>query len=128
MGIIILSALGFLALILGTTGLYGIIAFEVSRRTREVGIRMALGARRRNVLSLILWNGLRLVAAGLLIGVPIAALAAQGLTALLFGIEPLDPITFIGIPLLLIGVTIAATMTPARRAARINPIEALHHE
>jgi len=124
----IASALGLVALILGSIGLYGIIAFEVSRRTREVGVRMALGAQRRDVLTMVLWHGIRLVLAGLLIGVPIAALAAQGMTALLFGIDPLDPITFLGIPLILVGVTIAATMTPARRAARINPIDALHHD
>ncbi|MFC1530495.1 FtsX-like permease family protein, partial [Gemmatimonadota bacterium] len=124
----IASALGLVALILGSIGLYGIIAFEVSRRTREVGVRMALGAQRRDVLTMVLWNGIRLVLVGLLIGVPIAALAAQGMTALLFGIDPLDPITFVGIPLILLGVTIAATMTPARRAARVNPIDALHHE
>jgi len=64
----------------------------------------------------------------LLVGVPIAGLASQGLTALLFGISPLDPITFIGIPLLLIGVTVAATLTPARHAASVNPVDALHHE
>ncbi len=122
------SALGLFALVLGTTGLYGIIAFEVSRRTREVGVRMALGARRRAVLTLILGNGLRLVLAGLLIGVPVAALAARGLTALLYGIAPLDPVTFLGVPMLLIGVTVAATLTPALRAARIHPIEALRHE
>ncbi|MFC1627685.1 ABC transporter permease [Gemmatimonadota bacterium] len=124
----IASALGLVALILGSIGLYGIIAFEVSRRTREVGVRMALGAQKRDVLNMVLWSGLKLVLVGLLIGVPVAALAARGLTALLFGIDPLDPITFAGIPLILIGVTIAATMTPARRAARINPIDALHHE
>ncbi len=124
----IASALGLVALILGSIGLYGIIAFEVSRRTREVGVRMALGAQRRDVLTMVLWNGLKLVLVGLLIGVPVAALAAQGLKALLFGIDPLDPITFAGVPLILVGVTIAATITPARRAARVNPIEALHHE
>jgi predicted permease len=122
------SGLGLFALILGTTGLYGIIAFEVSRRTREVGIRMALGAGRRTVLALILGNGLRLVLAGLLIGVPLAALAARGLTVLLYGIAPLDAVTFLGVPVLLIGVTVAATLTPALRAARIHPIEALRHE
>jgi putative ABC transport system permease protein len=80
------------------------------------------------VLILILWGGVRLVLIGLIAGIPIAGLAAQGLTALLFGIEPLDPATFLGIPLLLIGITIAATLNPARRAAGISPVQALHHE
>jgi len=124
----IASVLGLVALLLGITGLYGVIAYDVSRRTREVGLRMALGAQKRDVLTLILWSGMRLVLVGLLVGVPIAGLASQGLTALLFGISPLDPLTFIGIPLLLIGVTVAATLTPARRAASVNPVDALHHE
>ncbi len=122
------AALGLLALVLAVTGLYGVIAFEAARRTREVGIRMALGARRGNVLSLILWGGIKLVLIGLVVGIPIAALAAQGLTALLFGIEPLDAVTFVGIPLLLLGITLAATLNPARRAAGVSPVEALHHE
>ena len=124
----IASVLGLVALLLGITGLYGVIAYDVSRRTREVGIRMALGAQKRDVLSLVLWSGMRLVLVGLLVGVPIAGLASQGMTALLFGISPLDPATFVGIPLLLVGVTVAATLTPARRAARVNPVDALHHE
>lgn len=124
----IASVLGLVALLLGITGLYGVIAYDVSRRTREVGIRMALGAQKRDVLAQVLWSGMRLVLVGLLVGVPIAGLASQGLTALLFGISPLDPITFIGIPLLLIGITVAATLMPARQAARVNPVDALNHE
>jgi len=122
------AALGLLALVLAMIGLYGVIAFDAARRTREVGIRLALGAQRGGVLILILWGGVRLVLIGLVAGIPIAGLAAQGLTALLFGIEPLDPVTFLGIPLLLIGITIAATLNPARRASGISPVQALHHE
>ncbi len=122
------SVLGALALLLAMTGLYGVISFDAARRTREVGIRMALGARRGDVLALILEGGIKLVLIGLVIGIPVAGLAAQGLTALLFGITPLDPVTFVGVPLLLLGITLAATLTPARRAAAVQPVEALRHQ
>ena len=124
----LVTGLGLLSLVLGTTGLYSIIAYDVSRRTREVGIRIALGADRGRVLRLILWDGMKLVVVGLAIGLLLAAGVTQALTSLLFGISPLDPVTFVAIPVLFLAVTAAATLSPARRASHIDPIAALRHE
>ncbi len=124
----IAGALGLTALLLGITGLYGVIALETARRTREVGIRIALGAGRGRILRLVLTDSIRLIAVGLGLGLATAAAASQGLTALLIGIQPLDPVTFVGIPLLLIATALLATLQPARRAARIDPVQAVRQE
>jgi ABC-type antimicrobial peptide transport system permease subunit len=124
----LITGFGLFSLLLGTTGLYGVIAYDASRRTREVGIRIALGADRGSVLRLILWDGLKLVLVGLVIGVVLAGAVTRALTSLLYGISPLDPVTFVGIPALFLLVTAAATLTPARRASRVDPVVALRHE
>lgn len=124
----LLAGLGFLSLILGTIGLYGVIAYDVSRRTREVGIRISLGARKSQVLRQIVGNGLKLVAIGTMIGLALAFITTRFLASMLFGISPTDPITFLGISLLFVGIAIAASWRPAWRAADINPIEALRQE
>jgi len=121
----LLAGLGLFSLILGTTGLYGVLAYDVSRRTREVGIRMAVGARQGEVLRLILTDGLKLVGTGILIGLGLAVLATGALEGMLFGISPTDPLTFGGVTAVFLAVAVAAVFKPARRASRIDPVEAL---
>lgn len=113
------------ALLLGIVGLYGVISYVVSQRTREIGVRIALGADMRRVSEWVLRHGLRLVVAGVLIGLLIAAAAARLLSSLLFGVDAHDPVTYAAVVLLLLGVGAAATWVPARRAARVSPLEAL---
>jgi len=118
-------ALGLVVLLLGLTGLYGVVAYDVSRRTHEVGIRMALGSTPGDIVRLILSKGMRLVVPGLLLGLLLAGLASRGLTALLIGVSPLDPISFITVSLLLIAVAAVSMLLPAGRAARRDPLKAL---
>jgi putative ABC transport system permease protein len=120
--------LGLVALLLGVTGLYGLIAYDVARRTREVGIRMALGSTKGAVVALFLRQGVRLVAPGIAIGLLVAAFASRGLSALLIGVSPLDPLSFAAVPLVLIAVAVAATIVPARRAAHLDPSRALRQD
>jgi predicted permease len=124
----LLMGLGFFSLLLGTIGLYGVIAYDVSRRTREVGIRMSVGARKSEVVRLIVWDGFKLVAIGTAIGLGIAFLVTRALETMLFNISPADPITFIGVSVLFLAVAIAATMKPALKASSVNPVEALRSE
>jgi putative ABC transport system permease protein len=116
------------ALALSALGIYGVIAYGVSRRTREIGIRMALGARPRDVQSLILGQGLRLILTGVAFGVAGALALTRALAALLYGISPHDPATFGAIAALLTAVALAAIWFPARRAARVDPTVALRSE
>ena len=123
--------LGFfsvLALALAALGLYGVIAFTVVQRTQEIGIRMAIGAQRRDVLGLIVGGGLRLVGVGLLIGLTGAFALTRVLTSLLFGVTAHDPVVFAGNATLLILIGILACVIPALRATRVNPIVALRTE
>ena len=117
-----------LALGLAALGLYATIAFAVGQRTREIGIRLALGAPRDNVLRLVLGQGLRLVGIGLAIGLVSALLAGRSLSSLLYGISSNDPLTLVGISGLLLLVASLACWLPARRASRVDPIIALRHE
>ena len=116
------------AVILAAVGLYGVIAYLVQQRTREIGVRMALGAQRWHVLELIMRHGMALSAVGLAIGVCVALAATRLLASLLHGVEPTDAATFVAVTVLLCAIAIAATYLPARRAARLNPIVALRHE
>jgi predicted permease len=116
---------GGIGLVLTTVGLYGVMSFAVSRRTREIGIRMAMGARPAAVLQLVLRRGLTLTLFALALGWPAAWLLAKIASALLYGISPHDTVTFTTVPLLIIFVALAAAWIPARRAAAINPTEAL---
>ncbi|MBK5257659.1 MAG: FtsX-like permease family protein, partial [Vicinamibacteria bacterium] len=124
----LLGLMGSLALFLAVLGLHGVLSYSVSRRTREIGIRMALGARREAVLRMIMSFGARLTGAGLILGVIGASGVTRFLTFLLYGISPLDPLTFALVPGLLLAVSLAAAALPARRAAAIEPVEALREE
>ena len=119
---------GGIGLVLATVGLYGIMSFAVSRRTREIGIRMAVGARPAAVLRLVLGRGMVLPLVALALGWPAAWMLARMASAFLYGIQPHDPITFAVVPAVLVLVALVATWIPARRAARINPTEALRME
>jgi predicted permease len=121
----LLTAFALIALLLALVGLYGLMAFSVNRRTREVGIRMALGAPRLDVLYLILKNAASLVGAGLVVGVASAWAATRLLNSFLFGVGDHDPLTLISICLLLLVCGLAAALFPARRAASIEPMQAL---
>jgi predicted permease len=124
----LVGAFGLLALVLACVGLYGILSQAVARRTNEVGIRMALGANRGNVLGMVLREAGILVAVGIAIGIPGALIASRLLTSQLFGVSPFDPLTLAGSALLLSVVAIAAAFVPARRASRIEPMRALRAE
>lgn len=124
------GSLGALALLLAAIGLYGVMAYAVTRRTREIGVRMALGADRREVIRLVLGQGLRLTLVGGVIGLALAGAAAAGLASagLLFGVGRLDPVAFGATSGLLVLVAVLATYIPARRAAGIDPLAALRAE
>jgi ABC-type antimicrobial peptide transport system permease subunit len=120
--------MGALALFLAVLGLHGVLSYSVSRRTREIGIRMAIGAQRDAVLRMILGFGARLTTAGLALGLLAALGVTRFLTFLLYGISPLDPLTFVLVPGLLLAVSLGAAALPARRAAAVEPVEALREE
>ena len=124
----LLTAFGALALLLASVGLYGAMAYSVSRRTRELGIRMALGATRGEIARLILGSALRITAAGIVIGTPLAAGTARLFSSLLFGVGPTDPGLFAAVIVLLGTIALIASYAPARRAARLDPLQALHYE
>jgi putative ABC transport system permease protein len=119
---------GLMALLLATVGLYGLIAYSVAQRRREIGILMALGAQRSDVVKMILSRGLRLTAAGILAGLALAFAVARLIGSMLHGVSASDPLSFGGVTLLLIGVAVLACYFPARRASRIDPVVALRYE
>ena len=122
------SLFGITALFLACIGLYGILAYAVTQRTAEIGIRLALGAQRRDVFGLILRQGMRLTGAGIAVGVIGALATARLLQSFLFGVAPTDLLTFIAILPSLSVVALAACWLPARRAAKVDPMEALRYE
>jgi putative ABC transport system permease protein len=124
----LVSGFGVVALFLGVIGIYGVISYTVTQRTQEIGIRMALGASQGRILNDVLWHGLRLTLVGLLVGCVGAFIATQGLRSLLYEVEPTDLATYIGISLLLALCATVASMIPARRATRVDPIIALRYE
>lgn len=124
----LLGAFAALALILASVGIYGVIAYVVGQRTQEIGIRMALGAQRRNVLGLVLWQGTRLALLGVAIGIVGAIALTRLMKDLLYGVSATDPFTFASLALVLTVVAMAACYIPARRATRIHPVAALRYE
>jgi ABC-type antimicrobial peptide transport system permease subunit len=125
----VLSIFGLLlALTLATIGLYGVVSYAVAQRTREVGIRMALGADAGTVVRLLTFGGLRLVVVGSAIGLVASLVVARLLSGLLFGIDALDPLTFVAVPVVLATSAGLAAYLPARRASRVDPIMALRSE
>jgi predicted permease len=119
---------GLLALLLASLGLYGVMAYSVARRTREIGIRLALGAQTSDVLKLIVRHGMGLALVGIGLGVVAAWASMRVLANLLFGVSPTDLLTFVSIPLVLVAVALLACYLPARRAAKVDPLTALRHE
>ncbi|HEX9709036.1 MAG TPA: FtsX-like permease family protein, partial [Candidatus Thermoplasmatota archaeon] len=124
----LLGIFGAVALLLAAVGIYSVLAYSVSRRTHEIGIRMALGAGRRRVLRLVVGEGMRLATLGLALGTTLAVGLTRLMTSLLFGVEPLDPLTFATVPALLAACALLATSLPALRASGVPPSEALRSE
>jgi putative ABC transport system permease protein len=124
----LVAVCGAIALLLATIGIYGVIAYAVARRTREIGVRIALGARPLHIVQLVLGEGVGMTAAGLVVGLAAAAAAARGLTALLYGVSASDPLTYVTIPLVLTLVALLAALVPARRALQLEPHVVMRQE
>ena len=123
--LLLIGSFAALALLLAAIGIYGVISYSVAQRTREIGIRVALGARGPDVIRGVLAEGLKLATAGVIIGVSASLFLSHLITGLLYGVTPLDPLTFAAVPLVLLAIAIIASGLPARRAARLSPLSAL---
>jgi ABC-type antimicrobial peptide transport system permease subunit len=124
----LIGSFATLAVILAMVGLYGLLSFTVTQRTREIGIRIALGAQARDILRLVLGQGIGAVLLGLGIGVVAALALTRLMSSLLYGVKPTDALTFASVTVLLLLVALAASCIPARRAASVDPLVALRHE
>jgi putative ABC transport system permease protein len=121
----LLAALGVIGLTLAAVGIYGVIAYFVSQRTQEIGLRMALGATEKKVLAMVVRQALRPVLVGVTVGIGGGLMAGRALASLLFGVSAADPATFAGVVLVLVTAALLASWVPARRAARVDPTRAL---
>jgi ABC-type antimicrobial peptide transport system permease subunit len=128
MGAVLIGVFGMLALLLAAVGVYGVMAYSVSQRTREIGIRMALGAQRSDVLKLVLREGMTLVAAGAALGLIGALVMSRLLVSFLYGVSPVDRATFVATAAVLAVAAFAANLIPARRAMKVDPLVALRYE
>ena len=126
--LILIAFFGIVALLLATAGVFGVMAYSVSRRTREIGVRVALGARSRDVLTMILGQGVRTILIGLAIGLAGSLALTRTMASLLFGVTATDPLTFAAVMLLLITAALLACYIPARRATKVDPMVALRYE
>ena len=128
MGATLLASFGLLALVLAAVGIYGVMGYSVARRTREIGIRMSLGAQRGDVLKMVLKEGMAMVGIGIALGLVGAFFVTGLLVSFLYGVSVTDPVTFASISLILAGVALVASFVPARRATKVDPLVALRHE
>jgi putative ABC transport system permease protein len=126
--LILFETFGIVALVLAASGIYGVLSGSVTERTREMGVRLALGASRGNILALVVRQGMTLTVLGVVIGLSGAMAASQAIVTLLFGVSRLDPITYLGVIALLVGVSGIACLIPARRATKVDPLVALRYE
>jgi putative ABC transport system permease protein len=125
---VLLASFAGLALLLAAIGIFGVMSYSVAQRSHEIGIRVALGAQRYQVLRLVVGQGLLLALIGIAAGLAGALALTRYLRSLLFEVSPTDPWTFVGVPVILCAVAVAASYFPARRAARVDPIVALRYE
>jgi ABC-type antimicrobial peptide transport system permease subunit len=125
---VLLAAFAGIAVFLALVGLYGLLSYAVRQRTAEIGVRMALGAQRSQVVGMVLRDGLLLTAAGLLIGLPVAGTVARWSASLLYGIHVLDPVTFIAVPVLMMAAAALACVLPAWKASQVDPVSSLRHQ
>lgn len=126
--LILFEAFGLIALILAATGIYGILSSSVADRTREIGVRSALGASRGSIVTLVIGQGMTLTGLGVVIGLAAGTLASQAISAMLFDVSRLDPLTYLGVIVTLLAVSVIACSVPAWRAARVDPMVALRYE
>ena len=124
----IMSALALIALVLALGGVYGVMAYSVSQRTRELGVRLSLGAQRGNVMSMVVRQGLVLSSTGVVIGILVGLGVTRGLARFLFGVSPFDPLTFASVSVVLLLAGVSATVFPAHRATKVDPVVALRVE
>lgn len=122
------GALGAIGLLLAAVGLFGVLSFSTAQRTREIGVRLALGASRLGIVRMVLGEGIRLVGVGIAVGLALAVAATRALRPFLFGVDPLDPLTFAAMGSILLVVAIVATLIPARRAASVDPMHSMREE
>jgi ABC-type antimicrobial peptide transport system permease subunit len=126
--LMLIATFAAMALVLASIGLYGVISFSVRQRTTEIGVRIAFGADEKSIVRLVVGRGVTLGLAGVGVGIVAAFVLTRTVSSLFYGVSAVDPVTFLGIPLVLVAVTVVASYVPARRAMRVDPVEALRDE